>query len=147
MTDEMNKVNRVGADPDERVYDPMLDSVLRPALKDFRASVHAWSEAAYNRPRPVPASAPQKIAGRRAAAWVLTLALSVGVVGTAGYEHHRRGVIAQQKQHEQEMERQRVLAEQQARETEELMANIDSDVSRQVPAAMEPLALTADGTQ
>jgi uncharacterized protein HemX len=139
MTDEMNKVNRAEAD----VEDPVMHS----ALKDFRASVHAWSDAAYHRPRPVLAPAPKTVAGRRAAAWVLTLVLSVGFVGTAGYEHHRQGVIAQQKQHEQEMERQRVLAEQRARETEELMANVDSDVSRQVPAAMEPLTLTADEIQ
>jgi uncharacterized protein HemX len=139
MTDEMNSVNRAEAD----VEDPVMHS----ALKDFRASVHAWSDAAYHRPRPVLAPTPTTVAGRRVAAWVLTLVLSVGFVGTAGYQHHRQSVIAQQKQHEQEMERQRVLAEQRARETEELMANVDSDVSRQVPAAMEPLALTADETQ
>ncbi len=142
MTDEMNKVNRVEADEN----DPMLG----PALKDFRASVHAWTDAAYNRPRPVPSSAPQAVALRRPVAWVLSLTLSFGILGTAGYERHRQVTIAHERQHQQEQERQRVLEAQRARatedaqETEDLMANIDSAVSRQVPAAMEPLALATD---
>jgi hypothetical protein len=145
MTDEMNKGNGVEAD--------LNDPVLGPALRDFRASVHAWSDAAHSRPRPVLASAPQTIAWRRPAAWALSVALSIGIFGTAGYERHRHVIIAQERQHQQEQERQRVLAEQRARatedaqETEDLMANIDTAVSRQVPAAMEPLALATDENQ
>jgi uncharacterized protein HemX len=138
MRDEMDKVN-----PEDTRMDPMLQS----ALRDFRASVHAWSDAASSRPRPVVASAPRKIAWRRATAWVLSLTLSLGMVGTAAWEHHHQRLVAQEKQHQQEMERQRVLAEERARETEDLMANIDSDIARQVPSAMEPLALMADETQ
>jgi hypothetical protein len=37
-------------------------------------------------------------------------------------------------------EQQRVIAEQRAKEEEDLLANVDSDVSREVPSAMEPLA-------
>jgi hypothetical protein len=50
-------------------------------------------------------------------------------------------------------ERERPVAQQQKQqarvEDEDLLANVDSDVSREVPAAMEPLAqLTAeDGTK
>jgi hypothetical protein len=145
MTDEMNKGNGVESD----LHDPMLG----PALRDFRASVHAWSDAAHSRPRPVPASAPQTIAWRRPAAWALGVALSLGIFGTAGYERHRQIAIAQERQHQQEQERQRLLEEQRARATEDaqdaedLMANIDTAVSRQVPAAMEPLALATDENQ
>jgi hypothetical protein len=142
MTDQMNKVKPVEAD----VNDP----VLRSALGDFRANVHAWSEAAYNRPRPALSSAPQTIAWPRAAAWVLSLTLSFGILGTAAYERHHSQLVAQERQHQQDLERQRLADEQRARETaaagdtEDLMATVDSDVSRQVPAAMAPLALTAD---
>ena len=142
MTDEMNKANRVEAE--------LGDPTLGPALKDFRASVHAWTDAAYNRPRPVPSPAPQAIAWRRPAAWALGVALSLGIFGTAGYERHREIVIAQERQHQLDQERQRVLEQQRARATEDaqdaedLMANIDTAVSRQVPAAMEPLALATD---
>ena len=37
-------------------------------------------------------------------------------------------------------EQQRLMAEQRAREEEDLLAKVDSDVSREVPSAMEPLA-------
>ena len=143
MKDEMNKVNGVEADQD--------DAVLRSALGDFRASVHAWSDAACNRPRPLPSTAPQTIAWRRAAGWVLSLTLSFGVLGTAAWEHHHSQVVAQERQRQQDLDRQRILNEQRAREseaaTEDLMANVETDVSRQVPAAMAPLALTADEIQ
>jgi hypothetical protein len=144
MMDKMNKVNPVDAD--------LSDPVLHSALRDFRASVHAWSDAAYSRPRPALSSAPQAIAWRRAAAFVLSLTLSFGILGTAAYDRHHRQVVAQEQQRQQqEMERQRAMAEQRAKATENavetedaLMVNIESDVSRQVPSAMEPLALTSD---
>jgi hypothetical protein len=158
MTDETNKVRQVEADG----YDPML----RSALGDFRASVHAWSDAAYNRSQPVAISAPERVVWRRAAAWALSLTLSFGILGTAVYERHRSQLIAQEKQHQQERERQRLADEQQRAlqtatakdaeaskdtagvgDTEDLMATVDRDVSRQVPTAMAPLALTADEIQ
>jgi hypothetical protein len=116
--------------------DPMLQS----ALKDFRASVHAWSDAAYNRARPALSAAPYRIAWRRVATWVLSLALSFGIVGTAAYERHQHNLIAHHQELQREQERQRALAAEHARETEDLMANVDSDVSREEPAALEPLA-------
>jgi hypothetical protein len=46
-------------------------------------------------------------------------------------------------------ERQRLAAEQRNRDEEELLAKVDSDVSREVPSAMEPLAqlMAEDDTQ
>jgi hypothetical protein len=48
-----------------------------------------------------------------------------------------------------QVEQQRLMAEQQAREEEDLLAKVDSDVSREVPSAMEPLAqlMAVDETQ
>jgi hypothetical protein len=56
-------------------------------------------------------------------------------------------VAAQQRAAEQQRE---LRAQQQAGETDEaLLAGVDSDVSRQVPSAMEPLAqmMSDDGTK
>jgi len=39
-----------------------------------------------------------------------------------------------------QVQQQRLVAEQHAREEEDLLAKVDSDVSREVPSAMEPLA-------
>lgn len=114
------------------------DPILASALRGFRDSVHAWSDAAYSRPRPAVAPV-QGIGWRRNAAWVLTLALSVGIAARAGYERHEHNLnVARQQQQEQERQRQQAALK--AHENEELMANIDNDISREVPAAMEPLA-------
>lgn len=130
MRDELNQEN-----------DPMLES----ALRHFRASVHAWSNAEYQRARPVVAEAPRRISWQRAVVLVLILVLSVAIAGTAGYQRHLHNALLIQQQQQRELERQRILAEQRAHESEELLANVDSDVSREVPAAMEPLAqLMAD---
>jgi hypothetical protein len=40
---------------------------------------------------------------------------------------------------ERQAEQQRLAAEEQAREMDELLAQVDSDLSREVPSAMEPL--------
>jgi hypothetical protein len=132
MSDEL-KIGRAEDDP-----------TVQSALRAFRGSVNAWSDAAYHRPRPAVAAATQQIAWRRATAWVLSLVLSFGLVGTAVYERHEHNVIARQQEQQREQERQRILAEQRARETEDLLANVDSDISREVPAAMEPLAQLMD---
>lgn len=120
------------------------DPVLQAALRSFRTSVQAWTDAAYYRPRTAVAPHAERFAWRRAAAGVLSLVLLFGLIGTAVYERHEHNVIARQQQQQREQERQRLLAEQHAREAEDLFANVDSDVSREVPAAMEPLAQLMD---
>jgi len=115
-----------------------LDRDMEQVLRDFRLSVHAWSDAVYQRPRRV-AVPPRRMAWLKAAAWALG---SVLVVGGAG-----GGLLDHQYQKEQarlaaarEAEHQRQLQEQQARKAEEELAKVDSDVSREVPNALEPLA-------
>jgi len=139
MRDELNNRDQGQAE----LEDPMLQS----ALRDFRLSVHAWSDAAYHRARPDRSTATRTIAWRRSVAWGLSLVLSLGIVGTAAHERQHQQQLARQAQ-QRELDRQRALAEQRARETDQLLANVDNDVAREVPAAMEPLAqLMADDTQ
>jgi len=141
---------------DQTAQDPELDTVLR----NFRASVHAWSEATYQSGVEATAQsrieaagrsralvlppAPRRILWNRSLAWSLSLVLTAGVATTGIYEFHQKEV-ARDKAIQQEIEHQRQLAQQHARDVDELLARVDSDVSREAPTAMEPLAsLMAD---
>jgi post-segregation antitoxin (ccd killing protein) len=148
----------VGESSDE--LNPEQDPELLEALRDFRLSVCAWSEAAMNRPRTVVDTGRHRI-------WRLATALALGCVLIAGgvsggiYKHLRRQQTAGWEQHQQEtriavaraVEPERptvVQRDHPAREEEEdLLVKVDRDVSRQVPAAMEPLAqlMTWDETR
>jgi hypothetical protein len=140
------------------IEDPMVTG----ALENFKASVDAWSDAAYRRPRAV-AKATQH-SWRLAASWVLGCTLAAGSLAGGSYERHHRQELARieatkaaVRAAEQKAELERKAAEQSvkatvvterqptkvkrvANENEDLLASVDSDVSRQVPAAMEPLA-------
>jgi hypothetical protein len=124
---------------------PQCDEALDEALRDFRLSVHAWSDAACNRPRTALAPAHRRRVWRLAAGWALGCALVAGGVSGGFYEHHQREMkIAAARAAEQ----QRLAAEQRDRlakeEEEDLLAKVDRDISREVPSAMEPLAQLMD---
>jgi hypothetical protein len=113
---------------------------LDEALKDFRQSVHAWSEAAYSRPRSVAAAT-----AVRRPIWRLASGLALGCAVIAGgvtvYQHHRQPAaiaVVQVATRAQPAIQQRIQPVRQ--EDEDLLAKVDSDVSREVPLAMEPLA-------
>jgi len=126
-----NEVNKAGESMDEA-------GQLDETLSDFRLSVHAWSEAEFSRPR----TAIERVHRRNwrlAVGWALGCVLVAGSLsGGAVYKHRVNEMrIAQARI----VEQQRVAAQQQARQEEEdLLAKVDSDVSREVPKAMEPLA-------
>lgn len=120
-------------------HDEALEPLLEDALKSFRLSVHAWSEAAYSRPRAALQAAPRHKVWRLAAGWALGCALLAGGVSGGFYERHQRQEMARIAAVRQ-AEQQQLAAAQCAREEEELLAKVDSDVSREVPSAMEPLA-------
>ena len=126
----------------EPVADEKLDLVLGQALEDFRLSVHAWSEAAYSRPRTV-AQVVRRRSWRLAAGWALGCALIAGSLSGGFYEHHHRQELARVAA-VRAAEQQKLAAEQRAREEEEELAKVDSDVSREVPSAMEPLVQLMD---
>jgi hypothetical protein len=115
------------------LHDPELERVLR----DFRSSVHAWSDAVYQRPRLVEV-APRRTAWRKAAGWALGSVLVAGGVGGGLLEYRHRQEEARLAA-AREAEHQRQVHEQRAREAEQELAQVDSDVSREVPAALEPL--------
>jgi hypothetical protein len=118
--------------------EPISDPLLDEALKNFRSSVHAWSAAEYSRVRPA-AKVVRQRSWRLAAGWALAGLLVAGGASGGVYERHQRElrIAAAARQAEQ----QRAARELQAREEEEdLLAKVDSDVSRVVPNAMEPLA-------
>ena len=136
-----NKENLAGQQAGGEVRDPVMelqDPVLRETLENFRLSVHAWSEAEFSRPRTVRATVPNRKTWRLAAAWALGCLLAAGGVSGGVYERHHRQEVARIAA-AQKAEQQRLLAEEQARETDDLLAKVDSDVSREVPSAMEPL--------
>lgn len=124
------------------------DAQAEQALRNFRLSVHAWSEAEYSKPHQ-PVRVAKLTSWRVAAGWALGCVLAAGCLTGGLYERH----------HQQEVARiaaataarqQKLAAEQRAREEDEdLLAQVDSDVSRQVPSAMEPLAqlMTEDEAQ
>ena len=128
------------------------DHELEAVLKDFRASVHAWSEATYQsrveaagRSRALVLSpAPHRTLLRRSVAWAMSLVLTAGVAMAGVYEYHQKE-LARQVAVRRQLEQRRLEAQQRAREADELLARVDSDVSREEPSAMEPLAsLMAD---
>ena len=119
----------------DRTGDPTLQNTLR----DFRMCVHAWSDAVYNRPRSVLGMAPKHRAWHRATAWALGCVLAAGVAAGGIHELNHQQQLARATAL-REAENQRQLAEKHTREAEDLLAKVDSDISRQVPNAMEPLA-------
>jgi uncharacterized protein HemX len=114
---------------------------LEAVLADFRATVVAWSDAEFARAR-VPATAVRQRSWRVAAGWVMGCVLIAGAVGGGGFQQHQHKLAVERDRlaKQQLAEQQKVLAEQRAIEEEDLLANVDSDVSREVPSAMEPLA-------
>jgi hypothetical protein len=130
----------------EKAMKQALESELEPelekALADFRLFVHTWSDAAYHRPRTVAATVRRR-SWRLAAGWALGCALMAGSLSGGFYEHHHRQELARIAA-VRAAEQQKLAAEQRAREEEEELAKVDSDVSREVPSAMEPLVQLMD---
>lgn len=117
-----------------------LDPELRQVLGDFKASAHAWSDAMISRPRAVQHKVVHR-AWRLAAGWALALVLIAGAISAEWYEYHEHQVqqariAAERKAEEQQL----ALEAQRAREEQDLLAKVDSDISREVPDALEPLA-------
>ncbi|MGA9060181.1 MAG: hypothetical protein WB341_00815 [Terracidiphilus sp.] len=126
------------------------DTVVAEALENFKASVDAWSEAAYSRPRAGVRMA--RHSWRLATSWALGCVLAAGsLAGWMAERHHRQELarIAAVQAAAQKAAQERAAALQSAAanaaaKDEHLLATVDSDVSREVPEAMEPLAQLMD---
>jgi hypothetical protein len=136
----LNKTGEVGGLTEEP---EMLDE----ALRDFRLSLHAWGASAYSRPRRAVEPGQRRI-WRLATGWALACVLVAGGASAGVWEHHRQEMKAAAARMVEQQ--QRLAAQERARQEEEdLLAKVDSDVSREVPSAMEPLAqlMTEDETK
>ena len=129
-----------GNGQEQRAMD-ISDKELETALHDFKSSIQAWSEAMYSRPRTVAVEVRRR-SWRVALGWAMGCLLVAGTVSGGVMERNHRIEAARAAAAQQAAEHQRQLREEQAaKESDEgLLAGIDSDVSRQVPSALEPLA-------
>lgn len=128
------------------------DPVVEQALRNFKTSVDAWSEAAqrnmtWTRPRTVAKAA--RHSWRLAAAWALGCAVAAASVAGALHEREHEQMLARiaATQAAQRAAQQKLVLQQSSQTDEDLLANVDSDISRAVPAAMEPLAQLMDDKQ
>ena len=151
---------------------------LEQALRHFKASVDAWSDAAYHQPRTAAKSAVRH-SWRMATGWALGCLLAVGSLAGAAHEVYHRQELAKiaaqkaaQKAAQERAAQERAAAarvsaqpasvqpekktpaattrkasstqDSAQSQDEDLLATVDNDVSRGVPAAMEPLAALMD---
>lgn len=123
------------------------DPVVAQALRDFKSSVDAWSDAALSSPRSAATAA--RYGWRLTAGWALGCLLAAGGVTASLYQHQHRQELARMASDQAMQKAQQALAAQQQpigaqMENDDLLATVDSDISRQVPAALEPLAQMMD---
>jgi hypothetical protein len=124
-----------------RFEDGAEDAELGQALESFKQCVDAWSDAAYSRPRTVEQTVRRR-SWRLAVGWALGCVLVAGSLSGGVFERQHQIDLKQRAARQRAAEQQK-QGEQQARAQvtdEDLLTDVDSDVSRQVPSAMEPLA-------
>jgi hypothetical protein len=128
------------------------DQEVEQALKNFRASVHAWSEAEFTRSRAV--RAPQSSLWRWLAApavsWGAAAVLAFTAIGVPVVVHHEHQVQILARQHADEQQRLRDAQEKAATQMatiqmaamddDKLLQHVDEDIRQSTPDAMEPLA-------
>jgi hypothetical protein len=123
--------------------DGLADPALEQALANFRQSVHAWSERAYARPR-VAAPVTVHRSWRLAAGWALGCVLATVSLTGGLYKYLHRQAIAKASVAQETRPQQLAVQQRRTNDDQDLLADVDSDISRDVPAAMEPLAQLMD---
>ena len=121
-----------------------LQPELREAIGNVKSSVDAWSENMLSRPRE--AKEPVRTNWGLVTKWALGCAVFIGTVSGGVYENHRQQEAAKVEA-ARIAEQQHELAAQRAKDEADLMAKVDSDIARQVPSALEPLASLMDENQ
>jgi hypothetical protein len=126
----------------------MEDGELDAALKNFRASVHAWADAEFARPRTVTVATPKRV-WRAAVTWALGCVLVVGGASGVVFEHGRQ-VAQERAAAAQRAELARVAAAKKAAASEDadaLLEKVNTDLARDVPVALDPLAGVSDSAE
>jgi hypothetical protein len=122
---------------------------LAEVLGTFRQSVHAWSDAEFNRERKIlPVRKP--LFGFRLVLASSLLMIAAGVTGGITVYQHYHDIAIIQAQKDADKKRQddekarldKMNQDQMAGRSNDdaLLADIDSDIAQESPAAMEPLA-------
>jgi hypothetical protein len=147
----------------DRLKEQAEDVQVEAALRNFRASIHHWSEQEFARPRAIERTgwsrfqarfwrmiANPALGGTLAAALLIT---SVGI--PVGIQHERAAEAARQAAlDQQKKDLQQHLAEEEAKKSTAantvddgaFLDDVDSDIARATPDAMQPLAsLMMDG--
>lgn len=129
----------------ERSGAQLENDVVEHALLNFRLSIHAWSRAVSGGPRTL-AHEVRYRSWRLAAGVALGCLVAAGSVTGAIYERHQIQEAARQEAAARAAAvQEQILAAQQARAADrDLLTNVDTDVSQEVPSAMEPLAQLMD---
>ena len=134
MSEKHNELNEVA--------DHQEDVQTSEALRHFRQSVHAWSEAEYLRPRMPKRKRSLFAMGSPALNWAAAAVLAVTVVAVPLVHHqHQEQVESQRKA--AEADQKKLASEKQtayALDDEELLSHVDEDIAQDAPDAMEPLA-------
>lgn len=123
------------------------DAQIAQALSNFRHSVKAWSDAEISRPRTV-ATPARSSSWRLAATWALGCVVVLGGISGGLVERQHRLNEAQVQARVQATLKAQQAAEQQAAaaqkarpaDPEQELAQVNRDVARTAPSAMEPLA-------
>jgi hypothetical protein len=138
---------------------------MEQALRHFKASMDAWSEAALSRPRTMAKTSVRRT-WRLAASGALACLLAAGSLTAVVHHRQEMAKLTAQKaaqqaaevraaaereaaSHARALEQNRAQAaatvkQEAGTQDEDLLASVDQDVSQQVPAAMEPLAQLMD---
>jgi hypothetical protein len=141
MKDHKLKVTKVNEQQEAN------DQEVEQALRNFRASVHAWSETELTRSRAV--KAPQSPVWRWLAApavsWGAAAVLAFTAVGVpvAVHREHQAQLVAQQHAEEQQRLRdaqEKAATQMAAIDDDKLLQHVDEDITQSTPDAMEPLA-------
>ena len=118
-----------------------VEPKLREAIGNFKSSVNAWSEAMASRPREIVAPAPTR--WNFATKWALGCTVFITTVSGGVYQNHRQ-LEAKKIEAARIAQQQGQLIAERAKEEADLMAKVDSDIAREVPSALEPLASLMD---
>ena len=131
----------------EKFNESQEDPQVLEALRHFRESVHAWSDAEYSKPKLVRQSKRSTVWTMITSpllGWSLAAAVLAATVGVPVTVHHQRVIEIQ---HREAAEKQQKLEEEKAAQAraaaiddDALLSHVDSDIAQDAPDAMQALS-------